>query len=195
MRGRTRLRLGRGREGSGRGRREERRRTTRPAERDATLIGGRSGGGARADEAPGDSSALHSLHGASPVRGGGADEAVPTSRWRSPRADTSWRALISNTAKLDAAEALAQLAEEAGLTLIQLALAFVLEHPAVTSAIIGPRTFEQLESQLGAEEVRLSRDVLDRIDKIVPPGTNLSARDAGYTPPSLTEPELRHRGR
>ncbi|MFB7543183.1 aldo/keto reductase [Streptomyces zaomyceticus] len=99
-----------------------------------------------------------------------------------------------NAAKLDAAEALAQLAEEAGLTLIQLALAFVLEHPAVTSAIIGPRTFEQLESQLGADEVRLSRDVLDRIDKIVPPGTNLSARDAGYTPPSLTEPELRRRG-
>ncbi|MEV4937149.1 aldo/keto reductase [Streptomyces zaomyceticus] len=100
-----------------------------------------------------------------------------------------------NAVKLDAAEALAQLAEEAGLTLIQLALAFVLEHPAVTSAIIGPRTFEQLESQLGADEVRLSRDVLDRIDKIVPPGTNLSTRDAGYTPPSLTDPELRRRGR
>ncbi|MFH8574907.1 aldo/keto reductase [Streptomyces zaomyceticus] len=99
-----------------------------------------------------------------------------------------------NAAKLDAAEALAQLAEEAGLTLIQLALAFVLEHPAVTSAIIGPRTFEQLESQLGADEVRLGRDVLDRIDKIVPPGTNLSARDAGYNPPSLTEPEQRRRG-
>ncbi|MFH9725822.1 aldo/keto reductase [Streptomyces sp. NPDC017254] len=99
-----------------------------------------------------------------------------------------------NAAKLDAAEALAQLAEEAGLTLIQLALAFVLEHPAVTSAIIGPRTFEQLESQLGADEIRLSRDVLDRIDKIVPPGTNFAARDAGYAPPSLTAPELRRRG-
>ena len=76
---------------------------------------------------------------------------------------------------------------------MQLALAFVLEHPAVTSAIIGPRTFEQLESQLGADKVRLSRDVLDRIDEIVPPGTNLSARDAGYTPPSLTDSALRRR--
>ncbi|MER7913254.1 aldo/keto reductase [Streptomyces sp. NPDC096068] len=100
-----------------------------------------------------------------------------------------------NAAKLDAAEALAQLAEEAGLTLVQLALAFVLEHPAVTSAIIGPRTFEQLEAQLGADRIRLSRDVLDRIDKIVPPGTNLSARDAGYVPPALADAELRRRPR
>ncbi|MET9677213.1 aldo/keto reductase [Streptomyces sp. NPDC006482] len=100
-----------------------------------------------------------------------------------------------NAAKLDAAEALAQLAEEAGLTLVQLALAFVLEHPAVTSAIIGPRTFEQLQAQLGADRIRLSRDVLDRIDKIVPPGTNLSARDAGYVPSALGEAELRRRPR
>ncbi|MFD5068084.1 aldo/keto reductase [Streptomyces sp. NPDC058369] len=98
-----------------------------------------------------------------------------------------------NAAKLDAAEALAQLADEAGLTLVQLALAFVLEHPAVTSAIIGPRTLEQLTSQLGADRVRLSRDVLDRIDKIVPPGTNLSSRDAGYHPADLTDPALRRR--
>ncbi|MFJ2476401.1 aldo/keto reductase [Streptomyces sp. NPDC087659] len=100
-----------------------------------------------------------------------------------------------NAAKLDAAEALARLAEEAGLTLVHLALAFVLEHPAVTSAIIGPRTFEQLEAQLGADAVRLSEDVLDRIDKIVPPGTNLSSRDAGYIPPALSEPGPRRRGR
>ncbi|MFD9216723.1 aldo/keto reductase [Streptomyces sp. NPDC059544] len=100
-----------------------------------------------------------------------------------------------NTAKLDATEALARLAEEAGLTLVHLALAFVLEHPAVTSAIIGPRTFEQLEAQLGADAVRLSEDVLDRIDKIVPPGTNLSSRDAGYIPPALSEPGPRRRGR
>lgn len=100
-----------------------------------------------------------------------------------------------NTAKLDATEALARLAEEAGLTLVHLALAFVLEHPAVTSAIIGPRTFEQLEAQLGADAVRLSEDVLDRIDKIVPPGTNLSSRDADYIPPALSEPGPRRRGR
>lgn len=79
------------------------------------------------------------------------------------------------------------------MTLVQLALAFVLEHPAVTSAIIGPRTFEQLAGQLGADRVRLSRDVLDQIDKIVPPGTNLSARDAGYQPVALTDPALRRR--
>jgi aryl-alcohol dehydrogenase-like predicted oxidoreductase len=99
-----------------------------------------------------------------------------------------------NTAKLEAADALARLAEEAGLTLVQLALAFVLEHPAVTSAIIGPRTFEQLDSQLGADKISLSRDVLDRIDEIVPPGTNFAARDAGYTPLALTDASLRRRG-
>lgn len=98
-----------------------------------------------------------------------------------------------NSAKLDAAEALARLAEDAGLTLVQLALAFVLEHPAVTSAIIGPRTFEQLAGQLGADRVRLGGDVLDQIDKIVPPGTNLSARDAGYQPAALTDSALRRR--
>lgn len=71
----------------------------------------------------------------------------------------------------------------------------MLEHPAVTSAIIGPRTLEQLTSQLGADRVRLSQDVLDRIDKIVPPGTNLSSRDAGYHPAELTDPALRRRSR
>nr|WTB34492.1 aldo/keto reductase [Streptomyces sp. NBC_00830] len=94
---------------------------------------------------------------------------------------------------LDAAEALARPAEDAGLTLVQPALAFVLEHPAVTSAIIGPRTFEQPAGRLGADRVRLSRDVLDQIDKIVPPGSNLSARDAGYQPVALTDPALRRR--
>lgn len=98
-----------------------------------------------------------------------------------------------NSAKLDAAEALARLAEDAGLTLVQLALAFVLEHPAVTSAIIGPRTFEQLAGQLGADRVRLGGDILDQIDKIVPPGTNLSARDGGYQPAALADPALRRR--
>jgi aryl-alcohol dehydrogenase-like predicted oxidoreductase len=78
--------------------------------------------------------------------------------------------------------------------LIHLALAFVLEHPAVSTAIIGPRTMEQLESQLGVEKVALSTDVLDRIDEIVAPGTTLNEADRGYAPPSLTEPVLR-RGR
>jgi aryl-alcohol dehydrogenase-like predicted oxidoreductase len=97
-----------------------------------------------------------------------------------------------NQRKLDAADALAQLADEAGLSLIHMAIAFVIRHPAVTSAIIGPRTMEQLESQLGAADVELSDDVLDRIDEIVPPGTTISPVDAGYTPPEL-DAKLRRR--
>jgi aryl-alcohol dehydrogenase-like predicted oxidoreductase len=93
--------------------------------------------------------------------------------------------LPGNQAKLDAADALARLAEEAGLTLIELALAFVIRHPAVTAAIIGPRTMEHLESQLGAAEVQLSADVLNRIDEIVPPGVNLNPGDAGWDNPAL----------
>ncbi|MBI5105473.1 MAG: aldo/keto reductase [Solirubrobacterales bacterium] len=75
-----------------------------------------------------------------------------------------------NAAKLDAADALGALADEAGLTLIQLAIAFVVRHPAVTSAIVGPRTMDHLESYLAADGIELSSDVLDRIDAIVPPG-------------------------
>jgi aryl-alcohol dehydrogenase-like predicted oxidoreductase len=98
-----------------------------------------------------------------------------------------------NQAKLDAVEELALLAEDAGLSLIHLALAFTLTHPAVTAPIIGPRTMEQLESQLGAMEVTLSNDMLDRIDKIVPPGVTLNREDSGYTPPGMREPFLRRR--
>jgi aryl-alcohol dehydrogenase-like predicted oxidoreductase len=98
-----------------------------------------------------------------------------------------------NAAELAAAEALAVLAEQSGLSLIHLALGFVLEHPAVTAPIIGPRTFEQLEQQLGAARAPLGRDVLDEIDKIVPPGVTLSARDQGYQPPAVTDPARRRR--
>jgi aryl-alcohol dehydrogenase-like predicted oxidoreductase len=104
-------------------------------------------------------------------------------------------ALPGNQAKLAAAEKLAQLAEEAGLPLIHLALAFVLNHPAVTSAIIGPRTMEHLESQLGAADVVLPAEILDKIDEIVPPGTTLNRPDRGYEPPALTDPALRRRPR
>ena len=69
----------------------------------------------------------------------------------------------------------------------------MIRHPAVTAAIVGPRTFEQLEGQLGAADVRLSDDVLDAIDEIVPPGTNLNAADAGWQPPHLDEPASRRR--
>ncbi|MFZ3599081.1 aldo/keto reductase [Streptomyces sp. BH104] len=101
--------------------------------------------------------------------------------------------LDTNQRKLDAVEQLALLAEEAGISLIHLALAFVTEHPAVTSAIIGPRTMEQLESQLGAADIRLSQDVLDRIDEIVPPGRTLNPEDGGWSPPELSDAALRRR--
>jgi aryl-alcohol dehydrogenase-like predicted oxidoreductase len=127
-----------------------------------------------------------------------------TGRYRKGRpAPTSHRAeLVSapydlsdpdNQRKLEAAEALAVLAENAGLSLIHLALAFVLTHPAVTAPIIGPRTMEQLESQLGAVEVTLTTDVLDQIDEIVPPGVTLARADNGYLPPALQDPSLRRR--
>ncbi|MFL5963497.1 MAG: aldo/keto reductase [Gaiellaceae bacterium] len=101
--------------------------------------------------------------------------------------------LPGNRAKLDAVERLAQLAEQAGISLIHLALAFVIRHPAVTAAIVGPRTLEQLEGQLGAVEVELSDELLDAIDEIVPPGTNLNAADAGWRPPWLDDPTARRR--
>ena len=83
----------------------------------------------------------------------------------------------ANAAKLDAADSLGALADEAGMTLIQLAIAFVTRHPAVTSAIIGPRTMEHLESYLAADGVDLSSDLLDRIDEIVPPGDTVNVAD------------------
>src|ERR1700716_929780 len=79
----------------------------------------------------------------------------------------------ANQAKLEAADALARLAEEAGISLIHMALAFVIRHPAVTAAIIGPRTMEQLESQLGAAELQLDAELLDRIDEVVTPGATV----------------------
>jgi aryl-alcohol dehydrogenase-like predicted oxidoreductase len=101
--------------------------------------------------------------------------------------------LPGNQKKLDAVERLALLAEQAGISLIQLALAFVVRHPAVTAAIVGPRTLEQLEGQLGAVDVQLSDEVLDAIDEIVPPGTTLNPADAGWRPPHLDDPASRRR--
>jgi aryl-alcohol dehydrogenase-like predicted oxidoreductase len=98
-----------------------------------------------------------------------------------------------NQRKLDAADAFGKLADESGIPLIHLALAFVLQHPAVTAPIIGPRTQEHLESQLGAADVTLTPDILDRIDEIVPPGTTFSRADAGYLPPALADPFQRRR--
>jgi aryl-alcohol dehydrogenase-like predicted oxidoreductase len=93
--------------------------------------------------------------------------------------------LPANQRKLDAVEQLARLAEEVGITLIQLGIAFVLNHPAITAPIIGPRTMEQLESQLAAADVVLDQAVLDRIDEIVPPGTTINPVDNSFDNPAL----------
>jgi aryl-alcohol dehydrogenase-like predicted oxidoreductase len=117
-------------------------------------------------------------------------------RWRKGAGDLSSRrsvmiperydlSLPVNQAKLEAADALAQLAEQSGMSLIHMALAFTISHAAVTAAIIGPRTIEQLESQLGAAEVELDAALLDRIDEIVPPGVTINPTDAGWTNPAL----------
>jgi aryl-alcohol dehydrogenase-like predicted oxidoreductase len=95
--------------------------------------------------------------------------------------------------KLDLVEQLAELGNQAGLTLIQLALGFVLSHRAVTAAIIGPRTHEQLESHLRAAGLRLEEEILDGIDALVAPGTTINPEDVGWTRPALTDSRLRRR--
>ncbi len=97
----------------------------------------------------------------------------------------------ANQRKLAAVDEFSALAESIDLSLVELAVAFTLAHPAVTSPIIGPRTMEQLESQLGIPDITLDTATLDRIDEIVAPGTNFSDADAGYAPPALTDPTLR----
>ncbi|MBX7268146.1 aldo/keto reductase [Micromonospora sp. Llam7] len=99
----------------------------------------------------------------------------------------------ANRAKLDATEQLAKVADEAGLTMIQLALGFVTAHPAVTSAIIGPRTMDHLHSHLAAADTVLSADVLDAIDAIVDPGVDLAAHEKNDTPPALLDAARRRR--
>ncbi len=120
------------------------------------------------------------------------DAEVPRSR-RAERIPSRYdMSLPGNQRKLDAADALAKLAEEAGMTLIEMALAFVIRHPAVTAAIIGPRTMEHLQSQLPAADVELSDQMLDRIDEIVPPGVNVNPADGGWPNPAL-QPAARRR--
>jgi aryl-alcohol dehydrogenase-like predicted oxidoreductase len=124
-------------------------------------------------------------------------------KWRHGTEPSSWRAKIvpdrwdlsrpENQSKLDAADALATVAEKAGITLVELAVAWVINHPTVTAAIIGPRTMEQLTTQLGAADVTLDDATLDAIDEIVPPGSNFGWADAGYTPPGVSEASRRRR--
>jgi aryl-alcohol dehydrogenase-like predicted oxidoreductase len=120
------------------------------------------------------------------------DVEIPTSRRAQMIPSRYDMSIPANQRKLDAADALGRVAEEAGISLIEMALAFVIRHPAVTAAIIGPRTMEHLESQLGAADIDLSKDVLDRIDEIVPPGVNVNPTDGGWANPEL-EPAARRR--
>jgi aryl-alcohol dehydrogenase-like predicted oxidoreductase len=95
--------------------------------------------------------------------------------------------------RLDAVERLIPLAEDAGLSMPHLAMAFAISHPAVTSALLGARTMEQLDDLLAGIDVALSDDVLDRIDEIVPPGTDIGTLDQAYVPPAIAKAQLRRR--
>ena len=133
----------------------------------------------------------------SPLAGGwlsgswGADSS-PTSPARQRLAARFDMSMPENQRKLEAVEQLAQVADDAGVPLIELAIAFVINHPAVTSAIIGPRTMEQLDSQFPAAGVALDAAVLDRIDEIVKPGVNLNPADTSYGE-QILQPALRRR--
>ena len=100
---------------------------------------------------------------------------------------------LTDERRLDVVEQLVPLAAEAGLPMTHLAMAFVIAHPGVTSALLGPRTMAQLDDLLAGVEVRLTDDVLDRVDEIVPPGTNVGALDQNYQPPAVHDPGLRRR--
>jgi aryl-alcohol dehydrogenase-like predicted oxidoreductase len=101
---------------------------------------------------------------------------------------------MSDAASLDKVEQLIPLAESAGISLIHMAIAFVVAHPALSSAIIGPRTPEQLDNYLAGADVALSDELLDRIDEIVPPGVDVAPLEtAAYLPPSVEHTSLRRR--
>ena len=100
---------------------------------------------------------------------------------------------ITDEHRIDAVEQIIPVAEEAGLPMTHLAMAFAIAHPGVTSAIIGPRTMEQLDDVLASVDVTLTDEILDRLDKIVPPGTNVGTLDMAYRPPAIQRPDLRRR--
>jgi aryl-alcohol dehydrogenase-like predicted oxidoreductase len=128
----------------------------------------------RGEDAPADSRAVRFRRRGSPV---------------ARRYDTS---VPENQRKLDLVEDLATVAEKAGISLTRMAMAFTLAHPAVTSAIIGPRTPEQLQDLLEGADTRLGEDTLDAIDDLVAPGTVVFDFDRGWSPPWM-EPAARRR--
>ncbi|MBO4270130.1 aldo/keto reductase [Microbispora triticiradicis] len=100
---------------------------------------------------------------------------------------------LNDERRLDAVERLIPIAEKAGLPMTHLAMAFAIAHPGVTSAIIGPRTMEHFDDLLAGVDVTLTDEILDQIDEIVPPGTDVGTLDQAYLPPALLRPELRRR--
>jgi aryl-alcohol dehydrogenase-like predicted oxidoreductase len=130
----------------------------------------------------------------SPLAGG-----LLTGRYRKGRQAATHRssnydfAHLKDERRLDAVEQLIPLAEEAGMPLTHLAVGFVLAHPGVTSALLGPRSMAQLDDLLTGAEVTLPDDVLDRIDAIVPPGTDTGTLDVAHQPPAVLQRELRRR--
>jgi aryl-alcohol dehydrogenase-like predicted oxidoreductase len=109
------------------------------------------------------------------------------------RRTTLFAKQMTDERKLDAVEQLIPLAEEAGLSLTYMALAFAFAHPGVTSAIVGPRKMEHLDDLLAGADVVLSDEILDRIDEIVPPGTDVGPLEAAYRPPTIARAQLRRR--
>ena len=129
----------------------------------------------------------------SPLAGG-----LLTGRYRKGQQPDTHRAgygfkHMSDERRLDIVEQLIPLAEKAGLPLTHLATAFVVSHPGVTSAIIGPRTMEHLDDILAGAETVLTDEILDQIDAIVPPGTDVGTLDMAYNPPAIQQPGLRRR--
>jgi aryl-alcohol dehydrogenase-like predicted oxidoreductase len=129
----------------------------------------------------------------SPLAGG-----LLTGRYRKNQQNTTHRSQfgfqhLSDERRLDAVEQLVPLAQEAGMSLTHLAIGFVLAHPGVTSAIIGPRTTDHLDDLLAGVDVTLTDEILDRIDEIAPPGTDIGTLDMAYNPPAIQLPALRRR--
>ncbi|MFJ1532178.1 aldo/keto reductase [Streptomyces mirabilis] len=129
----------------------------------------------------------------SPLAGG-----LLTGRYRKDRQADSHRAAfgfkhLSDERRLDTVEQLIPLAEKAGMPLTHLAMAFAIAHPGVTSAIIGPRTMAHLDDLLAGAETTLTDEILDQIDAIVPPGTDIGTLDMAYNPPAVQQTALRRR--
>jgi aryl-alcohol dehydrogenase-like predicted oxidoreductase len=126
------------------------------------------------------------------LSGSWSQDSSPTSPARQRLAARFDMSLPENQRKLEAVEQLQHVADDNGISMIELAIAFAIKHPGVTSAIIGPRTIEQLDSQLPAADVVLDTATLDRIDEIVKPGVTINPADTSYGEQVL-QPALRRR--